>query len=281
MFKKFFRELTKVDSPSVSYRQDIYNSQTVQETIQEIHDTFYSEVDRLLESALQEKSKHTEKQDLIDKCNRLKSLGFTNTKEVQEAEKEIKRLDMIEKENSNKQSLVRAINYFSFNYPHYKFITEESVKKICEKYNLIYGEIGNYIGTVPDKNLRQMEDFKIKEEDMVWQSIYRELGFGWSDRNTKNVSKEHVDMYQAPDKGFVDYHRGLYSFRKAPLEIAAPIKDFNTNNMELEDFKLSKIEIPDPVVLQPVLFENKKHYLIVTAWGIESSDELVFNQKLN
>ena len=51
--------------------------------------------------------------------------------------------------------------------------------------------------------------------------------------------------------------------------------------MELKDFKLSKIEIPDPVVLQPVNFKGEKYYLIVTAWGDEASDELVVNETLN
>jgi len=50
---------------------------------------------------------------------------------------------------------------------------------------------------------------------------------------------------------------------------------------EIKDFKISKIEIPDPVVLQPVLFENTKYYLILSAWGQEATDELVVNQKFN
>ena len=57
--------------------------------------------------------------------------------------------------------------------------------------------------------------------------------------------------------------------------------DFNTEGMQLEGFNLKPIELPDPIVLQPVCFENKKHYLIVTAWGAEASDESVVNQKYN
>jgi hypothetical protein len=44
-----------------------------------------------------------------------------------------------------------------------------------------------------------------------------------------------------------------------------------------EGYKLEKKHIPDPVVLQPV----KNGYLILTAWGNESEDELVVNQKFN
>jgi len=67
----------------------------------------------------------------------------------------------------------------------------------------------------------------------------------------------------------------------APLEIAAPLKDFDTSGMEVNDFKLSKIEVPDPVVLHPVMFKGVKHYLIVTCWGLEATDELVVNQRNN
>jgi hypothetical protein len=70
----------------------------------------------------------------------------------------------------------------------------------------------------------------------------------------------------------------IYEFEECPLEIAAPIKDFDTSKMVLSGRKLErKIEIPDPVVLQPVFHGGKKHYLIVTAWGDEASDPEVMN----
>lgn len=140
--------------------------QSINEIIQEIHETFYTEVDRLLNEAKISVSNETSKQELIDKCKRLKTLGFTNTKEVREAQIEINRLNEISQINESKDKLVRAINYFSVKYPNYKFITEESVKKICEKYNLVYGSVDRYIGTVPDKNLKQIEEFKISDDDI-------------------------------------------------------------------------------------------------------------------
>ena len=53
------------------------------------------------------------------------------------------------------------------------------------------------------------------------------------------------------------------------------------DNLGVSQDKLSKIEIPDPVVLQPVFFKGRKHYLIVTAWGIEAEDDLVKNSNHN
>lgn len=261
-----------------------YVPQTTNELIEEIHESFYTQVDKLLASAKVSRSLDTDKQALIDKCNRLKSLGFTATKEVVEAEREIKRLSDLKIENEQKQVLIEAINHFSRRYPHYKFITEDSVKRICEKYNLIYGEIGRYIGTVPDRNLKHIEDFKIREEDMC----FTESTSDWMS-SSGFVMKKYVDFQQKmvkerlnADRREVRFFSSLRTWvKESPLEIAAPLKDFNLERHEVRDFKLSEIEIPDPVVLKPVLFKGQKFYLIVTAWGIEATDSDVLNEKMN
>lgn len=250
------------------------------EIIEEIHETFFTEADRLLAQAKISHSLETDKQPLIDKRDRLIKLGFTNTKECKEAATEIKRLNALKTENKSKEGLVRAIDYFSFKYPNYKFITEESVKTICAKYNLVYGAITDYLGTVPTKNIEEMEKFKISPEDSCYM---REKWF-----NGRQSEKRHyIDMseYQREVTNLKNSKYGHYQItenvKECPLEIAAPIKDFNMEDKEVKDHKIFKLEIPDPVVLKPVYFERQKYYLIVTAWGLEASDELVINQKMN
>lgn len=49
------------------------------ELIQEIHTSFYSEVDQLIKQANVQRSLETDKQALIDKAKELKGLGFFNT----------------------------------------------------------------------------------------------------------------------------------------------------------------------------------------------------------
>lgn len=251
--------------------------------IAEIHKSFYEEVDNLLAEAKILKSTETQKQDLIDKSNRLKALGFTNTKEVKEAEKEIQRIDELKMENEAKERLVRAINYFSFHYPQYKFITEESVKKICKKYNLVYGKVDNYIGEIPLENLNHIEKFSIKEDDICYV-VNENTYFGWGipDNNKINYisSNGALKKYRV-----IPYHDNTgyitTNVYKSKLEIVAPLTYFNLDNKETKDFQLVKKIHKDPIVLHPVFFEGQKHYLIVTAWGKESSDELVINEKNN
>jgi hypothetical protein len=287
LFKKSTLNNVATTEPNADLRV-----KTVNEVIEEIHETFYTEVDRLLAEAKIANSLDTDKQDLIEKCARLKALGFTNTKEVKEAEAEIARLDELKRDNETKKTLIEAINYFSFKYPNYKFITEKSVEKICAKYNLVYGEIDRYIGTVPDKNLKHIEDFKVLEDDecFVFEVLYRGSE---SMKKEYNTSEEFKREQFKREQEFKNYH-GYYRYSmlmdrvnyieinmKCPLEIAAPLKDFNMEGMEVKGHKISKIEIPDPIVLKPVIFNKQKHYLIVTAWGIEAEDELVVNEKFN
>ncbi len=276
MFRLFNKEKSKAQVEA--------EVKSVKDIIQEIHESFYTEVDRLLAEAKITKSDETDKQALLDKAHRLEMLGFKNTAEKKEASAEQWRITLIRSENELKDKLVKAINYFSFKYPNYKFITEDSVKKICEKYNLVYGPVSKYIGTVPDKNLKQIEDFKIQEMD----ECYLEGTSNRSHTQYRNWqetirSKVYQDEFHRQRR---DYSMGgltldNWTMSKAPLEIAAPLKDFNMTASEVRNFKISEIEIPDPVVLQPVLYEGAKYYLIVTAWGDEASDELVVNEKNN
>jgi hypothetical protein len=68
---------------------------------------------------------------------------------------------------------------------------------------------------------------------------------------------------------------------KCSFEIAAPQTDFDMSGMVVENHKIINVPIPDPIVLQPVFFKEKKHYLVVTAWGTEASDVSIVNERMN
>jgi len=259
----------------------VFKGKSNNELVAEIHETFNTEVDRLLlEAGILKPLPDTDKA-LLTKADRLQNLGFNNTIETKEASKQRSVLNEVEKDNGAKNELKKTIKYFSQKYPLYKFITEDSVVKICKKYNLIYGDVSRYVGDVPDKNLTDIENFKLEDTDELWIEEYmNHMGMSRSSdlryiTATEAEEKSRYDRMSMPST----VH---YSYNKARMEIAAPLKDFNTEGMEIENFKLNrKIEIPDPVVLYPVLYKGKKHYLIITAWGEEASDELVVNQKFN
>lgn len=258
--------------------------------IEEIHDTFFTEVDRLLAEAKISHSLDTNMQAQIDKADRLKKLGITSSKEVTAVQTELKRLRDLQKENDAKSKLIESIEYFSQKYPHYKFITEDSVKKICQKYGLVYGGIGNYTGTVPEKNLQQMEAFKIDEGDKCMiidiRNYYTSLlgNMEMFEKVQQQYRKESDIINTAsPAVRNEALSRGHYppQGRVYELYIAAPRTDFNMEGKIISDHKVVDVPVPDPVVLQPVYHNGLMHYLVVTAWGLEGSDELVVNERNN
>lgn len=270
---------------TVDYRDEVFKKKkymlhkrkTTEELIEEIHETFFTEVDRLLEEAGIIKSEEPENPELHKKADRLRKLGFKAAKAVSETDSDRTKISEISAENAAKKDLKKAINYFSTKYPQYKFITEKSVKRICQKYGLIYGDVSKYIGDVPEKNIKEIEDFKINENDYCYEIMILRYSTWGSKRRKGYYNKQNL-----PETSYSLSIRYTEEARKCALEIAAPKSDFNTRGMEIEDFELKeKVEIPDPVVLQPVYWNGKKHYLIVSAWGLEASDELVVNEKMN
>lgn len=239
----------------------------VKNIVKDIHDDFYSEVDRLLESTgvfLKRKSSY---ETTFEKAERLKKIGFESSKIVKDAKQ-------ISNEIKTNESIKNAIIYFSQKYPHYKFITEDSVKSLCKKYGLIYGDVKHFKGDVPEKNLEQIEKFSIHKEDMAYYN---------SRWDTDIVGYDQYKIYEIKEDDPIEKKTSIlimgWGYYAMPFEIVGNEKDFDTSSMRVSCYKL--MDIPDPIVLQPVFYEGKKHYLIVTAWGDESSDELVVNEKMN
>lgn len=251
-------------------------TKSTNQLIQEIHEDFMTEVDKLLAEAKITREIKTDKEDLLNKSEQLKKLGFVSAKEVKDAEAEENRLEALKVENNRKESLVKTINYFTDKYPLYKFITESSVKRICEKYGLIYGPVNKFIAEVPQKNLEEIAKFKIQSEDMCY---IEETHYRRSNSPTTRIVGAYKYTHQ-----YSDDENFRYNYYPMSLEIAAPKSNFDMLNMEVRNFKLTetiKKEIPDPIVLQPVFYNGTKHYLIVTAWGTEASDSEVINEKMN
>jgi hypothetical protein len=278
---------------TVTMDQPVTKDQTVNDIIEEIHESFFGEVEKLLAEAKISNSLETEYQTLIDKCERLKALGFTNTAEVKSAEAEIGRLRGLKRANDEKEILIDAIEYFSSKYPNYKFITTDSVTKICEKYGLVRGSTDKYTGTVPDTNLKHIEDFKVDEIDDCYVSEpfdmdnHRAYHLSWIDGYLNGAEFKLKETHERHGSNGTTYltagpNNTAFQITKETLNIVAPLKDFDMKKSELKGTQIvDKVEIPDPIVLKPVCYKKRKYFLIVTAWGLEAADELVVNPNHN
>lgn len=271
---------------------------TVKEVIEQIHSEFGNAGEQLLKDANEILAANSN--ICSEKADRLKSLGFTSVPEVKQVE------EKIQKKNHSEET-IQLVQTYKMKYPNYKFITEEMVQQICKKYNLVCGDIGAYKGFVPVKNVSEIEAFLKQYTFDVWTEVERSwtswdhkgqsidmsnyeirssTSAGYYHFYPKDSSKENYKdrVFQSENRfefygsGTIDgkyYH--VSSFRKASMKICAPVKDMEISERQriVDGYKI--IDWPDPVILQPIT----GGYLIVTAWGDESSDPLVVNESLN
>lgn len=246
----------------------------------EIHHEFESASDKLLKEA----NDIINSQPVVNvsKISILKSLGFSQIKEVQESTKILTKTELSKEQ-------IELVNYYKHNYPFNKFITEEQVKTICHKYNLVCGDVSRFKGFVPEKNVNEITRFKLKSVDVIKYVVKGPKGeFYIKKEDIKSeilnwlIKNDYDNTYVEYSDGDINVKGGEAKFGKyakvyaesPSLKICAPVKDMDISGLELvEGYKLEKKHIPDPVVLQPV----KGGYLILTAWGDEASDELVVN----
>lgn len=260
----------------------------------EIHHEFSNAANNLLNQAKNIIAEAATKD--ISKVNRLESLGFKQANQVTELK------PLIKKQELSKEQ-VKLVNHYQLNYPNNKFITEEQVQSICYKYNLVCGNVSRFKGFVPEKKLTEIENFTLKKGDEI--DLSKSIYFIQKDGNTFweitditekdilpvaiNYLKKswHFMSYAYPEAVNKYGNCKITSHFSQPelvkdfssLKICAPIKDMDISGLTLsKGYKLnSHIDVPDPIVLQPV----KGGFLILAAWGDEASDELVVNQKFN
>lgn len=255
MFKIFKKE------PKVQEKvlDNLLVSNSYPKEVLEIHHEFEIASEKLLEEA--NNIINTQPKVNESKINILKSLGFNQVKEVQESSEILNKTAMSKKQ-------IEAVRYFQQNYPFNKFITEEQVKTICHKYNLVCGDVSRFKGFVPEKNVNEISNFKLKDRDKI-----KEYSYGGDDYYTKEYLINNDwwdDLHQRLEiEGNKSDNRRKCQNISLPLQICAPVKDMDISGLELkEGYKLEKKFIPDPIVLQPV----NGGYLILTMWADESFD---------
>ncbi len=252
--------------------------QETQRVIEQIHNSFNTASDRILEEA--KRILATSSTVEVEKANRLQRLGFGNAQGVAEAKQAAS-------DARAAKTIQELLLEYRMKYPTYKFITKDEIDKICQKYGLVMGDISAYKGFVPDKNLREIENWKgMKDEDAIVK-VTTSYGMGL-DHSSEVTKKEWIKMstpkqrtsgIDSPDGYKVhfmgDDRRVTERTYASPIgyKICAPLKDMNVSSRE-RVVGNEIVAVPDPIVLQKVRGDL---YAIITAWGDEASDPLVIN----
>lgn len=276
-----------------------------QKLIAEIHNEFDTAQDRLLTQATEVLSSEipAETTRIEEVATRLKSIGFTSTPTAKSGE----RLLNDKKSNASRIKQTREaaelITYYKFTYPFLKFITEDELNRICDKYSLIHAPVQNYIQDVPEKNLREIENAQVlKPEDTspvkyrlvvsrYWNTVPKEIksiidaGVYFSsnhyfvDSDVLKAVREHG--YKGSYGSYIFHNAELETADKSGLFIAAPSSHFNLTGLSNKSkhgyFNVFKTEIKDPIVFRYV----RGGIQILSKWGLEASDPSLVVEKLN
>jgi len=272
LINKFFPKKEEITNISVEVLEQPTVAPKTKEypkIVQEIHREFDIAGDKLIEEAniiLGNTPKINE-----SKVDLLKSLGFTQTKELVKAEEVKRQVEFT-------QQQLEAVNYYRREYPFNKFITEEQVQTICKKYGLVCGDVSKYQGFVPEKNLKEIANFKLKEKD----ARYYRTHHGIYGSHTYNITYEKYLEHSnsIPQGMYIPRHEESYHNSIGQYKICAPLKDMDTRGMNITDgYKLE--HVPDPIVLQSV----QHGYLIISKWADEtfdpSTEEILRNDSID
>lgn len=245
-----FKKEEKLVNESASNNQQNDQEQTVTDVM--FHNEVYSagklllqEYERIINAAC------AFDEENVERLSQLEKLGFGSCVVDQRNNTKISSLN----QNIIKRDLML---HYKHTYPNNKFIDEETVKKICEKYGFLLTGADRLVDAIPVKNQKEIINFRVFKEDLDLCKIHSNFWRpGWS----TEAYMEEFNNYPNPVNGLV-------------FEVIAPVNKLNTYGMEINGYRLVS---KDPIVLQPV----KGGYLIVTSWGIEASDPDVVNEKHN
>lgn len=289
--------------------------------VQKIHNEIDTAQDRLLQQAekIIAETSVTVDTKIIDKAARLKKLGFANAVEVATAdhvERETKkqRVTMIKTKEE-----AELLQYYKQAYPFHKFLTEEELQRICDKYGLIYAPVASYIKDVPEKNLSEIENAtRLKKEDAAFDKILVTITDFWSDVPKdlqksisgtlecythefekqylgKNINGIQISvdwfMRAAVERGYKGtYNPGQMLFKNADVEtvskeglfIAAPRSYFNLDGLGKQT-KHGYFSSKKSNIKDPIVFRHCRGKMIrvETKWGLEASDESLVNETMN
>ena len=224
--RTIFPKNTKIDP--------MFDEKSNVELIEQIHNEVYSAHELLLKEAENILNKPIDESKVQDYQN-LINLGFNNEKNIIKHKEELTKIE-------ESKFIKSKIDYYSFKYPFNKFINEDSVIRICEKYGLLLTDVNRFIGSIPETNQKEIINFKVDKKDL----------------NNSYIKESEYTIGTG-------------------LLIIATRDQLNMKSARVQGHKLVDIIKEDPIVLQPV----KEGYLIVSAWGIEASDKDVQNPKFN
>ena len=168
----------------------------------------------------------------------------------------------------------------------HKVITITQVKELCKKYNLLMSPIGRFAGHIPEKNMQEIHAFKKMYSEYSVQIGYGELVYFNDYGTAQQYCREKLQKFSNRWRKLMNGY-----FKVEPVFgnyfICAP-----RNNLILTNTKVNEgfeVITDDPIVLYAPAkdcssYDQESHknlFIICTAWGPESTDSNVVDQRKN
>lgn len=150
----------------------------------------------------------------------------------------------------------------------YKAIYKNQAIHLCEKYGLLIADLDDFIGNIPDKNLDEVNYFMDK-----YFRITKNIRTLFS---TKDIEfKSWKEYHDYKPKWFYSLGETKSNFH---FKIIAPKKDLNLTGKRIVGSEV----VDDPIIVAiPNKYARNEYWFIITAWGDEAKDEIVFNERNN
>lgn len=249
--------------------------------IDEIHRKVDTASERVLSEAKKILSSH-QHNEKFERLQKLASVGFHNSKEVIEAQKDIDAHKLAEEK-------AKWIMHYKTLYPQ-KYILVEDMQQICKEYNLLLGSDRDYIDSIPEKNQKEIVNFKLREEDKIHymgtvrvtsQTTAKGEGVvDWQEISKEQYNQEtnNGQLRETGDVGFSRNSKKYFISNDDYFTIAATPNMFDLKGKIVEGVDIKKkVEWDDPIVLKAVKFG----YIVVSVWGQELAIQKIRNEREN
>lgn len=210
------------------------------------------------------------KPENLDQAQRMARLGFTAARAVKDTAEHVRALERAERLRTNIQKAKER-------YPAFKFVAEEVMTEVCEKYGLIIGSADRYKGDVPAWVMDILERSgvpAVRYRVRAWKKFD-----GMPDGIKKTKHGQWGDSYYEwdADSPFSppEAQGVVYNTPTSLLTIAAPAPDMEVR--QNERVVNGRITVSDPIVCVKV----SGGYVVLAAWGEEGQDPRVFNADNN
>ena len=187
-----------------------------------------------------------------ERASFVSALGFVNTKNMKQYEAKQEKLAQLGVEKETITQLKEIKKTYGKNIISYK-----QLSNLCKKHKLYFGPSELFIGTIPDKNLTELEVFNFDKFKSHYNSLESVQDTGILSKQRCHTSKT---MIVAPSNQF--------KLQNVFISLSNEIIRLEGNKGRCKNSDSS-----DPIVILPFSTNASKevYFVILTAWNLEES----------